>query len=572
MFFSDCSPIATYCKRDCGISQLRVKLQNTANQSLFASRPLRKKRKAAVNRFLSHHKEKTFMTLDEKVFFQQATLKICSSLDIRTGLRRCLEYLSLVMPADWISLSLYDREFGAVRTIAVATSSEDVKIDEGMRTLSKEARDFIEKSNPPIVRIVNRPDLDPVTKNMQKYRDLPESSVIVLLLTLEGKRAGTLVLAARGKNRYTEEHARLLSLLNEPFTIALSNALSHQELLRVKDMLADENRYLHQEFRRLSGDEIIGSDFGLKRVMDLVRQVAPLNSPVLLLGETGAGKEIIARAIHDLSLRREGPFVMVNCGAIPETLVDSELFGHEKGAFTGAIGQRRGRFERANRGTILLDEIGELPPQAQVRLLRVLQNKEIERVGGAEAIPVDIRIIAATHRNLEEMTRSNQFREDLWFRLNVFPITIPPLRERTEDIPALINYFIGRKSKELRLLKPPTLAVGAIDRLMAYSWPGNVRELENVVERAMILDKKGPLSFDPLIPPAKDGEVRVLHAQMNQPFKLDEVVSNHIRRILEMTKGKVHGPGGAAGMLGINSSTLRYKMNQLGIAYGRRRR
>jgi len=511
------------------------------------------------------------MTLDEKVFFQQATLKICSSLDIRTALKRSLEYLSLVMPADWMSLSLYEPGFGAVRTIAVATSSEDVKMDEGIRALSKEARDFIERSNPPIVRIVNRPDLDPVTRNMQKYRDLPESSVIVLLLTLEGKRAGTLVLAAEGKNRYTDEHARLVSLLNEPFTIALSNALSHQELLRVKEMLADDNRYLHQEFRRLSGDEIIGGDFGLKGVMELVRQVAPLNSPVLLLGETGVGKELIAHAIHDLSLRRDGPFVMVNCGAIPETLVDSELFGHEKGAFTGAIGQRRGRFERANRGTILLDEIGELPPQAQVRLLRVLQSKEIERVGGSESITVDIRIIAATHRNLEEMTRSNQFREDLWFRLNVFPITIPPLRQRTEDIPALIRYFIGRKSKELRLLKPPALAPGAIDRLMTYSWPGNVRELENVVERAMILDKKGPLFFDHLVSLTEERRGSVPHAPICQPVKLDEVVSDHIRKILEMTKGKVHGPGGAAEMMGLNPSTLRYKMNQLGIPYGRRR-
>ena len=511
------------------------------------------------------------MTLDEKVFFQQATLKICSSLDIRTALRRCLEYLSLVMPADWISLSLYEAGFGAVRTIAVATSSEDIKVDEGIRALSKEARDFIEKSNPPIVRIVNRPDLDPVTRNMQKYRDLPESSVIVLLLTLEGRRAGTLVLAARGKNRYTEEHARLVSLLNEPFTIALSNALSHQELLRVKDMLADDNRYLHQEFRRLSGDEIIGADFGLKRVTELVRQVAPLNSPVLLLGETGVGKELIAHAIHDLSPRREGPFVMVNCGAIPETLVDSELFGHEKGAFTGAIGQRRGRFERAHRGTVLLDEIGELPPQAQVRLLRVLQSKEIERVGGSEPIIVDIRIIAATHRNLEEMTRSNQFREDLWFRLNVFPITIPPLRERTGDVPALIRYFIGRKSKELRLLKPPTLAHGAIDRLMTYSWPGNVRELENVIERAMILNKNGPLTFDHLVPLSQEHEASVIQDQKNEPLKLDEVVSRHIQRVLKMAKGRVHGPGGAAELLGINPRTLRYRMSQLGIPYGRKK-
>ena len=214
-------------------------------------------------------------------------------------------------------------------------------------------------------------------------------------------------------------------------------------------MLADDNRYLYDELRSVSGDEIIGSDFGLKTVMEMVRQVAPLDSPVLLLGETGTGKEVIANAIHYSSPRKDGPFIKVNCGAIPETLLDSELFGHEKGAFTGAISQKRGRFERADKGTIFLDEIGELPLQAQVRLLSVLQTREIERVGGTSPIPVDIRIISATHRDLEEMIASRRFREDLWFRLNVFPITIPPLRQRREDIPALLHHLMERKSREL---------------------------------------------------------------------------------------------------------------------------
>ena len=242
----------------------------------------------------------------------------------------------------------------------------------------------------------------------------------------------------------------------------MSKALEHQEIIRLKDMLADDNRYLFDELRSASGDEIIGSDFGLKAVMRMVQQVAPLDSPVLLLGETGTGKEVIANAIHYSSPRKDGPFIKVNCGAIPETLLDSELFGHEKGAFTGAISQKRGRFERANKGTIFLDEIGELPAQAQVRLLRVLQTKEIERVGGTTSIPVDIRIISATNRNLQEMIASGRFREDLWFRLNVFPIMIPPLRQRREDIPALVHHFIERKSKELKLTERPVLAPGAI--------------------------------------------------------------------------------------------------------------
>jgi transcriptional regulator with GAF, ATPase, and Fis domain len=511
------------------------------------------------------------MVIDEKDFFRQATLRICSSLDIQTVMRRCLEYLVLIMPADWMRLNLYERGLGSLRTIAIATSFGDVKIDT-ISPLSQEARDFLARPDIPDVRIVNRPDSDPVIKDIQKYHGLPQSSEIVLLLSIEGKRVGALALAARGKDRYSEEHARLFSLLNEPFAIALSNALSHQELLRLKEMLVDDNLYLHQELRRLSSDEIIGGDFGMREVMELVRQVAPLNSPVLLLGETGVGKDLIASAIHYLSPRRDSPFVRVNCGAIPETLIDSELFGHEKGAFTGAIIQKRGRFERANRGTIFLDEIGELPPQAQVRMLRVLQSKEIERVGGSESIVVDIRIIAATHQNLEEMAKNNQFREDLWFRLNVFPIKIPPLRERKEDIPALVNHFIERKSKELRSVKPPTLADGAIDRLMTYSWPGNVRELENVIERAMILNRDGPLSFDHLVPLSEKYEGSVSQVQENEPLKLDEVESRHIQQVLKMTKGKVHGPGGAAELLGINPSTLRNRMNQLGIPFGRQKR
>src|SRR5512136_2879197 len=310
------------------------------------------------------------------------------------------------------------------------------------------------------------------------------------------------------ENRLSREH--LEELVRER-TEELRKAhdeleLRHQEVIRLKDMLADDNRYLFNELRSASGDEIVGSDFGLKTVIEMVQQVAPLDSPVLLLGETGTGKEVIANAIHYSSPRKDGPFIKVNCGAIPETLIDSELFGHEKGAFTGAVSQRRGRFERADRGTIFLDEIGELPPQAQIRLLHVLQRKEIERVGGTSSIPVDIRIISATNRNLEEMIASGRFREDLWFRLNVFPIMIPPLRQRKEDIPALVHHFIDRKSVELKLTEKTALAPGAVDRLIAYDWPGNVRELENIIERALIQHQGGMLSFETLLSQAASGD------------------------------------------------------------------
>jgi DNA-binding NtrC family response regulator len=348
--------------------------------------------------------------------------------------------------------------------------------------------------------------------------------------------------------------------------------LRHQEVSRLKDMLEDDNRYLYNEIRSASGDEIIGSDFGLKTVMRMVQQVAPLYSPVLLLGETGTGKEVIANAIHYSSPRKDGPFIKVNCGAIPDTLIDSELFGHEKGAFTGAIGQKRGRFERANKGTIFLDEIGELPTQAQVRLLRVLQDKEIERVGGTSIIPVDVRIISATHRNLQEMIASGRFREDLWFRLNVFPITIPPLRQRREDIPALVHHFIERKSRELKLRERPALAPGAMDGLAAYNWPGNVRELENLIERALIQGSGGIVSFETFSAQQVPGVRRVTKdAGRDQTVvPLDEINAQHIRQALEKAGGKINGPGGAAEILGLHPNTLRGRMNKLGILYGRR--
>jgi transcriptional regulator with GAF, ATPase, and Fis domain len=256
----------------------------------------------------------------------------------------------------------------------------------------------------------------------------------------------------------------------------------------------------------------------------------------------------------------------VNCGAIPDTLIDSELFGHEKGAFTGALAQKRGRFERADKGTIFLDEIGELPLQAQVRLLKVLQSREIERVGGVKTIPLDIRIIAATNRRLEEMVKLNQFREDLWFRLNVFPIWIPPLRERRSDIPALLQHFISLKSRELKLLDIPTVSPGVTDILMNYHWPGNVRELQNVVERELILNPNGPLTFSQMNISAHND----IEKQTTQHFEsdnLDEVTAMHIRNVLKKSDGKIHGKGGAADLLGINASTLRNRMNKLGIAY-----
>ncbi len=408
-----------------------------------------------------------------------------------------------------------------------------------------------------------------LAQEMLQFHGFKATSLIVLLLRSGSRILGNLVIISEGNESLSKQHADLLSLLSEPLAIAMSNTIEHREVLRLKNLLADDNRYLHGELRRLSGEKIIGANFGLKEVMFKVQQVAALSSPVLLLGETGVGKDVIANAIHYSSLRNNGPFVSVNCGAIPETLIDSELFGHEKGAFTGALSQKRGRFERADKGTIFLDEIGELPLQAQVRFLKVLQSKEIERVGGIKSIPLDIRVIAATNRDLSDMVTKQLFREDLWFRLNVFPIWIPPLRDRKSDIPALLQHFIELKSRELKLPAIPSMTPGSVDSMMEYHWPGNVRELQNIVERALILSPTGPLTFEHMGPPRAE---KVSHPGESdaQISTLDEVVLQHIQQALIKTGGKVHGKGGAAEMLDVNASTLRNRMNKLGIKYKKR--
>lgn len=407
---------------------------------------------------------------DENEFFRQVTLRICSSLNIEISMNRCLQYLKEFMPLTGMSMGLYEPNLNILRIIAWVAPDDQAK-PVPVIPIPGDIWDWFrsEWAKEPEVAVIN--DLDQTESHRQRIISLiwpRNTSLLFMDLELEEERIGGLVLWANGKNRFTEKHANMISLLHEPFAIAMSNILKHLEVTRLRDLLADDNQFLHQQLLHLSGDQIIGADFGLKRVMEMVRQVAPLDSPVLLLGETGVGKEVIANAIHYSSSRKKGPFIKLNCGAIPESLIDSELFGHEKGAFTGAVAQKRGRFERAHKGSIFLDEIGELPVPAQVRLLRVIQNKEIERVGGTAAIPVNVRIISATHQNLEAMIRSGAFREDLWFRLNVFPIMIPPLRQRKEDIPALVHYFMEKKSKELKIQNLPEVSPEAIDRLKSW--------------------------------------------------------------------------------------------------------
>jgi transcriptional regulator with GAF, ATPase, and Fis domain len=514
------------------------------------------------------------MEINKNDFFRQATLLICSSLDIEKVLQRCINHLDKFMPVSGMYLNIFEPNLGLIRCLAMVTrDGDDKKLPP--TPLPKEAIQIIESSlrTGEQVQIVNQPERHPVALAILQNLELSNLSIVVMVLTIEGETLGALGIMAEGKGQFTETHKDLVTLLREPFAIAMSNALRHQEIIKLKEMVEAENLELHRELRHISVGEIVGADFGLKAVMDMVRQIAPLDNPVMLLGETGVGKEVIANAIHYSSPRKDGPFIKVNCGAIPDNLLDSELFGHEKGAFTGAVDQKRGRFERAHKGSIFLDEIGELSPQAQVRLLRVIQNNEIERVGGKSTIAINVRIIVATHRNLEEMIASGRFREDLWYRLNTFPIMIPPLRQRREDIPALIHHFLERKSKDLKIHTMPVITSADIERLKAYSWPGNVRELENLIERALIQswgrNESEPLRFEHFTFPEKTDEIQGLSAVNHNLLTLDEVMSQHIQRALQLSGGKISGHNGAAQLLGINPNTLRSRMRKMGIPFTR---
>jgi len=516
--------------------------------------------------------------VNKKDFFREVTVRICSSLQIKTALENVFEYLKNYIPLDDLILSIRDVNLSAIRMISNVSTGMIEPFDE-IIPVPKELW----------ARVMSWNKRGPVIINSQEDRGEIQRSLFALLekkyvpcseinlpIWIEDENLGFLLLRVQGEDRYSYYHSKLMESVSEPIAIALANALAHEKLLHYRDILIDDNRFLKNELHPLMDDEIIGGNSGLRNVLEMVRQVAPLNNSVLLFGETGTGKEVIANAIHYASPRKDGPFIKVNCGSIPETLIDSELFGHEKGSFTGAIAEQRGRFERADGGTIFLDEIGELPQQAQVRLLRVLQTREIERVGGNKPIKIDIRVIAATHRNLENMVSENRFREDLWFRLNVFPIVIPPLRQRKEDIPSLARHFVAQKSIELGISNPPVIAPGALQYLMDYDWPGNVRELENLIERELIRHRggvEGYITFDSLLPVQRQSPTA---AQQKNPdilaiLSLDDVNAIHISKVLKMTKGKIHGPGGAAELLGINANTLRGRMDRLGIKYGRRR-
>ncbi len=382
---------------------------------------------------------------------------------------------------------------------------------------------------------------------------------------------GVLSLGSFREQAFSEDDLSFLGQIARQVAIAIENALAFGEVSDLKNKLAQEKLYLEGEIRsELKFEEIVGKSEALRRVLQEVETVAPTDSTVLIYGETGTGKELIARAVHNLSARQAGGFVKLNCAAIPTGLLESELFGHEKGAFTGAIAQRVGRFELANRGTMFLDEIGEVPLELQPKLLRVLQEREFERLGSTRTLRTDARLIAATNRNLEELVSEQKFRSDLYYRLNVFPVRVPALRERPEDIPLLVRHFVQQFSR--RISKTiDTISSDTMTTLVKYPWPGNIRELQNVIERAVILTT-GPVlkvPSDDLRPPNIAPAAPVEAHARNMRAVLDDAERQQIVTALEQTNWTVAGPNGAAARLGMKRSTLQSRMQKLGIRIAR---
>jgi formate hydrogenlyase transcriptional activator len=407
-----------------------------------------------------------------------------------------------------------------------------------------------------------------------QYRERAQSfgvqSSCQLPLTTARRRLGTLVFACKQPSAYDAADVGFLQLVANQVAVAVENALAFQdiegafrEIAALKDQLAKEKAYLEEEVRTEHNfGELIGESPALRRVLKQVETVAPTGSTVLIRGETGTGKELIARALHDLSPRRERTFVKLNCAAIPTGLLESELFGHEKGAFTGAIGQKAGRFELAHRGTLFLDEVGDIPLELQPKLLRVLQEQEFERLGGTRTIRVEVRLVAATNRDLVRMVADGRFREDLYYRLNVFPLALPPLRDRPDDIPRLVRHFTQRFARQMgRQIE--TIPTTVMEALMRYPWPGNVRELQNVIERAVILSS-GPSLRVPLgdLPP----EAALARAPAVAPGTLAHAERDHILGVLRDTGWVLGGPNGAAARLGMKRTTLQSKMKKLSIS------
>ena len=384
-------------------------------------------------------------------------------------------------------------------------------------------------------------------------------SAVSVPLAAKGKILGTLNVGSHAPGRYSEDDASLLVAIGEQVALAIENLLAYEQIAALKARLEEEKVYLQEEVRTEAAfGDVVGESPVILGVLANVRQVAKTDSTVLVTGETGTGKELIVRAIHGLSLRKDKLLVKVNCAALPAGVIESELFGHEKGAFTGALTRKAGRFELAHGGTLFLDEVGDLPLELQAKLLRVLQDGEFERVGGTQTLKVNVRLIAATNRDLERAVGEERFRADLFYRLNVFPIVVPPLRKRLQDVPRLARHFVMLYASKMGK-HVGTLGDDVLDRLTAYSWPGNVRELQNVIERAVILSPKGRFVLGEFAPAPAGGDAR------QEARRLEEVERRHILTVLEETGWRVSGDRGAARILDLKRTTLEARMKKLGI-------
>ena len=503
------------------------------------------------------------------------TNQVVSNLELRDLLRAVSHDVRRVMQCDYAGLSLPDAENKQLRLYALdfpegkgflqedlVYSVEGAPSGTAFRTMKPLALQspFTGWLNYPIVQMAMREGL---------------KSFCFLPLISRNRAIGVLVVGRLRDDAFTPADTSFLSQVASEIALAVENALAYREIQELKEQLSKEKLYLEGEIRtEMNFAQIIGNSASLRRVLKEVETVAPTDSTVLIYGETGTGKELIARAIHDLSPRSSKPFVKLNCAAIPTGLLESELFGHEKGAFTGAIAQRIGRFEVADGGTIFLDEIGEIPLELQTKLLRVLQEREFERLGSSRTLRTNARLIAATNRDLETMVSEQKFRSDLFFRLNVFPVHVPPLRERQGDIPLLVRHFTQQFSRRMNKIIE-TIPSATMDALSRYHWPGNIRELQNVIERAVIVSTGPALSVDVAdLKFPKGGHPEEVAVPRNSKTNgalhsvLEETERQQILQALKKSNWVVAGPNGAAALLGMNRSTLQVRIRKLGISRG----
>ncbi len=505
-----------------------------------------------------HHCELTHER-DRLKLLLEVNNTVVSTLELRTLIKKISQCLRQSLKHDYTSLVLYDPRSERMRTHILDFPGSKGFIKEGLETeIDDTPAGTAYRSRRPVVTA-----LQALRNYRSEFIDLLRKegiqSVCAVPLSSPKRVVGTLNIGSRQDNGFPDAEVALLSQVANQIALAVDNALSYQSVTDSKERLAKEKLYLEEEIRSEQNfRDIIGESPALKAVLDQLKIVAPTDSTVLIQGETGTGKELIARALHDLSGRKRHTFVKLNCAAIPTGLLESELFGHEKGAFTGAVTQKVGRFELADKGTIFLDEIGEIPLDLQSKLLRVLQEKEFERLGGTRTIRVDIRLVAATNRDLLTMAEANQFRSDLYYRLNVFPITVPPLRERMEDISILVRYFAQLYARKMNKTID-TIPAKTMEVLHKYTWPGNVRELENLVERSVILSQGNELAV-----PLAELKHRVKH-NVPSGLTLEAHEREHIHNVLQETNWIIGGKLGAAAKLGMKRTTLQSKMKKLGL-------